>query len=106
MTQNYPAGAITHVVLVCWREDASASTLDELSRIVDKFVTHIPGVLQVAHGDSVSPEGLEGGFQWALVVTFADLAARDGYLTHDAHAPASALIGEWSESLVVFDVAH
>lgn len=63
-------------------------------------------MIDVTHGPSVSPEGLEGGYEWGLVVTFVDADARDGYLPHEAHAPASALIGEWSERLVVFDVAY
>ena len=106
MMVNRPAGSIAHVVLVEWRANAPASALDELADAVNAFPRLIPGVLDVAQGKSVSPEGLEGGFDWGLVVTFADFAARDGYLPHAAHAPVSALIGEWSERVVVFDIAY
>ena len=56
-------------------------------------------------GPSVSPEGLEGGFDWALVVRFRDAAARDAYLPHPAHQPVADHIGARSARVVVFDVA-
>lgn len=106
MTTSRSRGAIAHSVLVQWRADVSAQALSELAAIVEAFPRAIPGVLDVAHGESVSPEGMEGDFHWALFVTFVDSAARDGYLRHDAHAPASELIRRWSERVVVFDVAY
>lgn len=93
-------------MLVQWRADVPDHALSELADIADAFPRAIPGVLDVAHGDSVSPEEMEGEFDWALFVTFVDADARDGYLRHDAHAPASELIRRWSERVVVFDVAY
>jgi hypothetical protein len=97
---------IVHIVLVKWQADMPASTMDRLTELVNSFPSAIPGVLEVVHGPSVSTENLEAGYEWALVVTFADSLARDGYLDHPAHAPVSELIGTWSERLVVFDLAR
>lgn len=97
-------GAIVHVVLVEWREGVPADVLAQLHDDIAQFSTEIPGVMSVTEGPSVSPEGLEGGFEWGLAVTFADVGSRDGYLDHAAHAPVAQAIGEWAERLVVFDL--
>lgn len=98
------AGALSHVVLVEWRDDLPHEALQELEKRIDGFSAGIPGIVSLARGASVSPEGLEGGFGWALVIGFEDAAARDGYLPHELHIPVAALIGEWSKRVVVFDV--
>ena len=97
-------GSIVHVVLTEWRVDAPGEALAKICEMVERFEAEVPGIVSVVQGDSVSTEGLEGGFQWALVVTFDSTAARDGYLDHPAHLPVAALIGEWAERVVVFDV--
>ena len=96
-------GSIVHVVLTQWRSDATSEALAEMREVVDRFSTEIPGIVSVVEGASVSPEGLEAGFEWALVVTFESASARDGYLDHPTHA--AARIGEWAERLVVFDLS-
>lgn len=78
--------------------------LAQLSEGIGRFSAAIPGVASVVEGPSVSPEGLESGFAWGLVVTFEGRAARDGYLDHPVHLPVAGLIGEWAEHVVVFDV--
>ena len=70
-----------------------------------RFPDTIPGALAVHCGPSTSPEGLEDGFEWALVVSFESSAARDDYLPHPAHQPVAQLISRLAEHVVVFDVA-
>lgn len=97
-------GSIVHVVLTQWRADAPGEALAELKAIIRRFQAEIPDVVSVVEGASVSTEGLEAEFEWALVVTFANKGARDGYLVHPTHLPVAELIGKWSERVVVFDV--
>jgi len=97
-------GTITHVVMTQWRSDAPGAALDEMKAIVERFESEIPGIVSVVEGASVSTEGLEAEFEWAMVVTFENAAARDGYRDHPTHLPVAALIGEWAECVVVFDV--
>ncbi len=99
------SGSIVHVVLTQWRSDAPGEALAELREIIGRFQAEIPGVVSVTEGSSVSTEGLEAGYEWALVVTFESAAARDGYLDHPTHLPVAAVIGEWAERLVVFDLS-
>lgn len=94
----------THVVLVCWR-DGEAERAERVVRpLVADFPQTIPDVLDVVEGRSSSTEGLETGYNYALVVTFASPQARDVYLDHPAHQPVSAAIGAYSARIVVFDV--
>ncbi len=99
------SGSIVHVVLTQWRPETPADALAQMRDIIGRFQAEVPGVLSVTEGPSVSVEGLESGYEWALVVTFRDAAVRDGYLDHPTHRPVAAIIGEWAERLVVFDVA-
>ncbi len=99
------SGNIVHVVLTQWKPDAPADALAQMRETIGRFKAEVPGVVSVTEGPSVSTEGLESGYEWALVVTFQDAAARDGYLDHPTHLPVAATIGEWAERLVVVDVA-
>ena len=92
-------------MLTEWRANAPSEALAEMSEIIARFEAEITGVVSVVEGASVSTEGLESGFEWALVVTFESAGARDGYLDHPTHLPVAALIGEWAERLVVFDLS-
>lgn len=66
---------IVHVVLVEWADDAPADVSEQASRLSTEHLTGIDGVLSVSSGGSVSPEQLEAGFTWMLVVRFRDPAA-------------------------------
>jgi hypothetical protein len=96
--------SVVHVVLVRWKQDVSRAELDALTGLAGAFPDTIPGVLAVHCGPSTSPEGLEGGFEWALIVSFASSSARDNYLPHPAHQPVAHLISGLAEQVVVFDV--
>jgi hypothetical protein len=98
-------GSIVHVVLTQWRIDAPTEALAEIKAIIGRFQAEIPGIERVVEGSSVSTEGLEAEFEWALVVTFESAMARDGYLDHPTHLPVAALIGKWAERVVVFDLS-
>ncbi len=99
------SGNIVHVVLTQWRSDVPAEALAEMREIIQRFPAEIPGIVSAVEGESVSTEEREAGYDWALVVTFESAAARDGYLDHPTHLPVAALIGEWAERLVVFDLS-
>ncbi|MFW7414089.1 Dabb family protein [Demequina sp. SO4-18] len=100
-----PSGGIVHVVLTQWRSDTPSEALAELPEMIERFPAEIPGVVSVVHGESVSPEGLEAGYDWGLVVTFDRADGLDGYLPHPTHLPVAGVIGEWAERLVVFDLS-
>ncbi|BDZ46226.1 Dabb family protein [Naasia aerilata] len=99
-----PGPSITHVVLVEWKREVEPASVQTLERLVDELPGQVPGILSLRRGPSVSPEHLEAGYEWGLVVEFEDAGARDGYLPHPAHQPVASIIGAGAERLVVFDL--
>ncbi len=97
---------ISHVVLVQWRADVAAAVKEQAREAARGFVDAIPGTLEVVEGPSVSPEGLEQGFDYGFVIRFADAAARDAYLPHPVHRVLADLIGANAERVVVYDLEH
>ena len=97
---------ISHIVLVQWRTDVPAQVKEQARESARGFVGAIPGTLSVVEGPSVSPEGLEQGFDYGFVIRFADAAARDAYLPHPVHRVLADLIGANAERVVVYDLAH
>jgi Stress responsive A/B Barrel Domain len=96
--------SVVHVVLVRWGAGITPAALKELSVTASAFVQTIPGVLAVHCGANTSPEGLGGGFDWALIVSFSSREARDGYLPHPAHQPIAEQISRLADEVVVYDV--
>jgi hypothetical protein len=97
-------GQIVHVVLLQWAapEDGSAERADAL---VEQNLAPLPGIVSLDHGPSVSGEGLEDGFDWALVIRFESEQALADYLPHPDHQVVGGFLGEHSRRLVVFDLA-
>ncbi|MGT2426065.1 Dabb family protein [Amnibacterium kyonggiense] len=93
---------IVHVVLVDWKDEADPSAADAL---VDRHLAALPGVLALDRGPSVSTEGLESGFDWALVIRFASAEAVAAYLPHPEHVIVGSHLQANAARLVVFDVA-
>lgn len=96
--------AVCHVVLVSWKSGAGGSAEQVIRPAARGFVDSIPGVLAVSEGPSSSPEGLEGGYDYGLVVTFASGPARDAYLDDPQHVPVAEAIRAAAERVVVFDI--
>jgi hypothetical protein len=95
---------ISHVVLVSWKSGRQAQAEESVRPAVRGFVQTIPDVLAVVEGHSSSPEGLEDGFDYGFIVTFATAHARDTYLTHPSHLPVAEAIGATAAKIVVFDL--
>jgi hypothetical protein len=95
---------VVHVVLVEWAspEGDAAARAGEL---VDRLLRPLPGVVSLDRGPSISGEGLEDGFDWALVIRFADEQALENYLPHPDHVVVGTHLQRSSARLVVFDLA-
>jgi len=96
--------SISHVVLVSWKSGAQSRAEESVRPAIRGFIETIPGVLAVAEGHSSSPEGLEDGYHYGFVVTFATGQDRDAYLDHPNHRPVADAIGAAAERIVVFDI--
>jgi hypothetical protein len=97
-------GQVVHVVLVEWAAGAGAAAA-EAERLADRNLRPLPGVLTLDRGSSISGEGLEGGFDWALVIRFDSEQALADYLPHPDHVVVGRHLREHAARLVVFDLA-
>lgn len=97
---------IVHVVLVEWRPEVRGEAPAEADALVEQHLRGLPGVLTVDHGPSVSGEGLEDGFEWALVIRFETEEALAAYLPHPEHRIVGGFLQAGSARLVVFDLAE
>jgi hypothetical protein len=95
---------ITHVVLVRWDPETPPETRDSIRALARSLPDDVPGITRLVEGPSVSPEGLEQGFDYGIIIDFVDADARDTYLPHPAHRPLAEKLGKHSESIVVFDI--
>ncbi len=96
---------IDHVVLLALRADVTDAALVRLEQLLAALPERIGGIESVRFGASSSPEGLEQGYGYGFLITFADEHARDRYLPHPDHEPVSALARQLAERVLVFDIA-
>jgi hypothetical protein len=87
---NFLEGAFTmpqvkHVVLLRFKPGTSVKQVAEVFSALDGLRQQIAGILDFSGGPYSSPEGLHKGFTHGFIMTFADEASRNGYLTHPDH---------------------
>jgi hypothetical protein len=95
---------VSHIVLLRWAPEADEASREEVRRRLHALPGLIDGIVGLTEGPSTSPEGLESGYDYGFIVTFADAAARDAYVPHPEHLPVAALVGAAAADLVVFDI--
>ena len=83
-----------HIFGFRWKENATAEHKARASREITAFSSKVPGLIDVAVGENVSPRGR--GYAFAGLMRFTDRAACDAYATHPAHV---ALL-EWLVPLI------
>lgn len=95
---------VTHVVLVQWNDQVDPAEIDWIRTYTQTLESSIPGIRSVVDGPSMSPENLEAGYDYGLVIVFADALSRDVYLTHPAHMPLAEALQRTSSRIAVFDI--
>ena len=99
---------IRHCVLLKFRADVDAGERATIFKGLTDLQHQIDGILAVAFGPNVSPEGRGRGFDHGFTMDFIDAAARDRYLPHPAHKAAGsrlvAALEGGRDGLIVFDL--
>lgn len=97
---------VKHVVLLRFKQ-VEQSRIDEVMAELAGLKDRIPGILDYSGGRNSSTEGLNQGFEYGFVMTFADEAARDAYLPHPIHEEvklkALEILEGGAEGVVVLD---
>lgn len=77
---------VHHIVLFTFYPDTSEKQIDDLAKALVELTRAVPGVTRYVWGPSISTEHLEKGYTHGFIMTFKDVATRDSYLPHPAHA--------------------
>ncbi|NDA66320.1 MAG: Dabb family protein [Verrucomicrobia bacterium] len=94
---------IKHIAFVQFKADTTPDQIDQIFNALLDLSESIPGVEDFISGPNNSPEGLTGGHTHAFVMTLADTAARDAYLTHPEHQAFVAWALPLIEKVTVLD---
>jgi len=97
-------GGVIHVVLVRWGASTTPDRIERIRETVLSLGAKIPGIESIAEGPSISPEGLERGYDYGFVIDFESREARDRYLPHEDHLPLAKELGEASDAVLVYDL--
>ncbi|MGE7371102.1 Dabb family protein [Neorhizobium sp. NPDC001467] len=99
---------ILHTVLIRFKSTTDKARKKEIFDAAAALKDRLSGIVDIRFGPNVSPEGLGGGFEDALVVTFETAEARDAYLAHPDHVALGERIVAAAEGglagLLVFDL--
>lgn len=94
---------IRHIMLVALKPEASQGELAAAQHAFNTIGDKIPGILGVEWGENDSPEGKNKGYQLAIVMTFADELARQGYLVHPQHDELKVHFRKIISDIIVID---
>lgn len=94
---------IRHILLIKFKETAEASKIEELRALFESMPAKVEGVEAVEWGLNDSPEGLNKDYSHAVVMSFADDAARQHYLPHPEHEALKEVFIPLIDDIVVFD---
>jgi hypothetical protein len=97
------SAVLKHVVLLQFK---SGSGLEDVARVESAFAalaTQIDEVRSIEWGTNCSLEELDRGYTHCFVLAFADMAARDRYLTHPCHLAFSEFARPFLENVLVID---
>jgi hypothetical protein len=86
---------VKHAVVMRLKREITPEKVREIFGTLEGLRSKIPGLLDFSGGAYSSPEGLNQGFTHGFVMTFADEASRNGYLTHPDHEAVKTLIIPW-----------
>jgi hypothetical protein len=100
---------VRHVLVIRFREDATEAQLQTFFTKFRDMAGKVEGVTGFEYGANNSREGMDRGLTHVVMVTFANLQARDAYLPHPEHRKFVEWLGQVKlieELLVVDYTAH
>jgi len=85
---------VRHMVVFKYKAGATSEQIMEVTNAFRALKVRIPGIESFEHGDNISPEKKDLGFNHVYMVTFKNAAARDAYLPHPEHKKFGELLGK------------
>jgi hypothetical protein len=93
---------VHHIVLLKFKPGAD-DQFAPLVAALDALRQRVAGFLGFSSGPYASPEGMNRGFTFGCLMTFADAAARNSYLVHPDHEAVKQKFLPFVEDVIAFD---
>jgi len=85
---------VRHLVVFKYKATATPGQIAEVSDAFRSLKMKIPGIESFEHGNNISPEKKDLGFNHVYLITFKSAAARDAYLPHPEHKNFGQLLSK------------
>ncbi len=95
--------AVQHMVLLKFKPDVTDEMIEDLFAELAELQELVPGITYFAGGPYASDEGLNQGYTYGFLMTFASVDARDNYLPHPEHERVKQEILPHVDSAIAFD---
>ena len=76
---------VRHMLMLQFHAEASALQIEQVLQQFSALTRCIDGICSTELGENINPENLAKSFPHGVLVTFADLTARDLYLIQAEH---------------------
>ena len=97
---------LEHVVLIKPKAIIDPNAVTALWAGLGRLRQSIPGIVGLAVGENVSPEGKDLGFTLGFIVSFESRAALESYLPHPEHLAVVPLVRAVADDTLVFDLVR
>lgn len=94
---------IRHILLIKFKASVQSPQITAVKTLFETMPDKIEGVVDVEWGLNDSPEGMNKNFTHAVLMTFADEAARAHYLPHPQHEALKEEFVPLLDDIIVFD---
>ena len=96
---------VRHVVVFKYKSSATPEQIREATDAFRNLKDKVPGIVSFEHGENISTEKKDLGFNHVYLITFKNVAARDTYLPHPDHNQFGKILGKLSivEDVFVVD---
>jgi hypothetical protein len=95
---------LTHVVLLQPRPEGTPEDIHTALKGIENLRQHIPEILDLQIGPSLSVESKQGGYTYGFVMHFAGKEQLDIYAVNPIHLAAGAELNRVFRSIVDFDI--
>ena len=95
---------LTHVVLLQPKPEATPEDIQTALKGIEYLRQHIPEILDLQIGPSLSPQEKQGGYAYGFVMHFAGKEQLDLYAVNAIHLAAGAELNRVFCNIVDFDI--
>ena len=97
---------VEHIVLLKLKPDTTQEEIKAFTLALLGMADEVHGIFEISAGTNNSSEGQNKDYNYGLIVSFADGAARDVYLTHPNHIKVAKKYISLIEDLLIVDFEH